>query len=297
VTDPFDALREPVVPVAPDPSFTARLRDQLTRAVLTPGEPMAIQTTGRAPAWPPALTPYLVVSDARAARDWYVEVFAATDRGEPHVNPDGTIGHMEIGFGDAVLMFAEPSDLYPDVPVSPPDEPTTFSHSLRLEVPNVDETVVLARRRGAVVQREPSDRPYGRTATIVDPFGHRWLITTPPRHATRYQQGDIANITMVARDADRAKDFYEAVLQVPFVPGRLGSWNSPDIKPRFGVWSPPDTPTEVQLCYRVDDIEAAVARVRAAGGTAQAIEHEPYGLKVDCVDDQGANFQLWQPEE
>jgi uncharacterized glyoxalase superfamily protein PhnB len=300
VTDPFDALREPVVPVTPDPSFAARLRERLTRAVLNqpdPGEPMAVQVTGRAPAWPPALTPYLVVSDARAALEWYVAVLGATARGEPHVNADGTVGHMEVGLGDAVLMFAEASDLYPDVPVQAPDAPTTFSHSLRLEVPDVDETVVLARRRGAVIQREPADQPYGRTATIVDPFGHRWLITTPPRHATRYRQGDIANITMVAADADRAKDFYEAVLQVPFRPGRLGSWNSPDIQPRFGIWSPAGESPEVQLCYRVDSIEAAVDRVRAAGGTAEEIEHEPYGLKVDCVDDQGVNFQLWQPEE
>ena len=31
----------------------------------------------REPAWPPTLTPYIVVSDARRAMDWYVEVFGA----------------------------------------------------------------------------------------------------------------------------------------------------------------------------------------------------------------------------
>ena len=44
----------------------------------------------REPAWPPTLTPYIVVSDARRARDWYVEVFGAQRRGELHVNADGT---------------------------------------------------------------------------------------------------------------------------------------------------------------------------------------------------------------
>jgi predicted enzyme related to lactoylglutathione lyase len=193
-------------------------------------------------------------------------------------------------------MFAESSDLYPDVPVRAPDAPTTFSHSLRLEVPNVDETFVLARNRGAVVQRPPADQPYGRGATIVDPFGHRWLITTPPRHATRYRQGDIANITMVARDAERAKEFYEAVLQLPFSPGSVpGSWNSTDIQPRFGIWSPENEAPEVQLCHRVDDIGAAVERVRAAGGTAEEITRRPYGLMAECADDQNTRFQLWQP--
>lgn len=297
MTDPFDALREPDIPVTPDPAFVARLRERLTRAVLnTPGETMTAQTTGRAPAWPPTLTPYIVVSDARAARDWYIEVFAATDRGEPHVNDDGTIGHMELGLGDAVLMFSETSDLYPDIPVQAPDSPTTFSHSLHLEVPNVDDTIALARRRGATVQREPADQPYGRGATIVDPFGHRWLILTPPSRATRSRQGDIVNITMVSPNADRAKNFYETVLQLPFTPGRVPTaWNSPDIQPRLGMWSPEDVGPQVQLCYHVDDIAAAVDRVRAAGGEPGAITHEPYGLMSECTDDQGVTFQLWQP--
>lgn len=301
MTDPFEALRDPAAPVEPDPTFAARLRERLTRAVLNhpEGEPMAVQTTGRAPAWPPTLTPYIVVSDARAARDWYMEVFAATERGEPHVDSDGTIGHMELGLGDAVLMFSETSDLYPEVPVSAPDSPTTFSHSLHLDVPNVDETVVLARRRGAVVEREPTDQPYGRGAVIVDPFGHRWLLLTPPPHATRYRQGDIANVTMVTPDSTRAKTFYEAVLGLPFTQGRLpGAWNSPDIQPRFGIWSPDNnTPPEVQLCYRVDDISTAIDRVRAAGGTAADTTREPYGLMAECTDDQGVNFQLWQPAD
>lgn len=176
MTDPFEALREPVHPVAPDPSFARQLRARLTRAVLNQGDTMAIQT----PAWPPTLTPYIVVSDARAALEWYVEVLGGQPRGEPHVNADGTIGHMEVGLGNAVLMFAETSDLYPDVPVRAPDSPTTFSHTLHLQVADVDETVVLARRRGATVEREPTDEPYGRGAVIVDPFGHRWIVLTPP---------------------------------------------------------------------------------------------------------------------
>jgi len=299
MTDPFEALREPDVPVAPDPRFAARLRERLTRAVLhhDQGGTMAVQMTGnRAAAWPPALTPYLVVSDARAALDWYTEVFGARLRGEPHVNADGTIGHMEVDLGDAVLMFAETSDLYPDVPVRAPDSPTTFSHSLHLDVSNVDETVALARRRGGVVEREPADQPYGRSATLVDPFGHRWLLIKPPASATRLRQGDIVRVTMVATDAVRAKEFYEAVLEVPITPGRTpGAWGTDETRPQVGMWSPEHATPEVQLCFRVDDIEAAIERVRAAGGTHDTVASQPYGLIVECTDDQGAHFQLWQP--
>ena len=212
MTDPFEALREPVTPTEPDPGIAGRLRLRLTREVFAPpGGAMSQQTAAarveREPAWPPALTPYLVVSDARRAVDWYVEVFGAQRRGEPIMNADGTIGHAEVGIGDAVLMFAEASDLWPDVPVRAPGSPTTFSHTLHLQVDDVDASTERARRGGASVEREPTDQPYGRGSVIVDPFGHRWMLFRPPARATRLRQGDIANITLVARDAYRAKEF------------------------------------------------------------------------------------------
>jgi len=85
MTDPFEALREPVTPVDPDPGFYVALRLRLTREVFAPpGGTMSQQTVTtrveREPAWPPALTPYIVVSDARRAMDWYAEVFGAQRR-------------------------------------------------------------------------------------------------------------------------------------------------------------------------------------------------------------------------
>ena len=300
MTDPFEALREPVTPVDPDPDFAGRLRMRLTREVFAPpGGTMSQQSIAtraeREPASPPTLTPYIVVSDARRAMDWYVEVFGAQRRGELHVNADGTIGHAEVNIGDAVLMFAEASDLWPDVPVRAPDSPATFSHTLHLEVDDVDGTTDRARRSGASVEREPADQPYGRGSVVVDPFGHRWMLLRPPARATRLRQGDVANVTMAARDPHRAKEFYEAVLQVPFSSGHPGAWRTDEITPPLGIRSSQGAEPEVQLSYRVDDIAAAVERVRAAGGRADEPERQPYGLLTECVDDQGATFRLWQP--
>jgi uncharacterized glyoxalase superfamily protein PhnB len=302
MTDPFEALREPVTPVDPDPYFARRLRMRLTREVFaSPGGTMSQQTAAtrveREPAWPPALTPYIVVSDARRAMDWYIEVFGAQRRGDLHVNADGTIGHAEVGIGDAVLMFAEASDLWPDVPVRAPDSPATFSHTLHLEVADVDATTERARRSGASVEREPADQPYGRGSVIVDPFGHRWMLLRPPARATRLRQGDVANVTMVARDAHRAKVFYEAVLQVPFSSGHPGAWRTEETRPPLSIWPPERAEPGVQLSYRVDDIAAAIERVLAAGGRADQPERKPYGLLAECVDDQGATFNLWQPAD
>ncbi len=300
MTDPFDALLEPVSPVDPDPEFAARLRTRLTRHVFaSPGGAMSQQTVtsrvGREPDVPPALTPYIVVSDARRAMDWYVEVLGAQRRGDLHVNADGTIGHAEVGIGDAVLMFAEASGLWPDVPVRAPDSPATFSHTLHLAVDDVDASTERARRNGASVEREPADQPYGRGSVIVDPFGHRWMLIRPPARATRPRQGDVANVTMVARDAHRAMEFYESVLQVPFSSAHPGAWRTDQTWPPLAIWSRQGAEPEVQLSYRVDDIAAAVERVRTAGGHADEPERKPYGLIAECVDDQGAAFRLWQP--
>jgi uncharacterized glyoxalase superfamily protein PhnB len=302
MTDPFEALREPVTPVDPDPDFAGRLRMRLTREIFAaPGGTVSQQTTAtgveRDPAWPPALTPYIVVSDARRAMDWYVEVFGAQRRGELYVNADGTIGHAEVDIGDGVLMFAEPSDLWPDVPVRAPDSPATFSHSLHLEVDDVDASTERARRSGASVEREPADQPYGRASVIVDPFGHRWILLRRPAHVTRLRQGDVANVTLVTRDARRAKQFYQAVLQVPFSSGHPGAWRTEETRPPLSILSSQRAQPEVQPSYRVDDIAAAVERVRAAGGHAGEPARRPYGLLAECVDDQGATFRLWQPAD
>jgi uncharacterized glyoxalase superfamily protein PhnB len=302
VTDPFGVLREPVAPVDPDPVFAARLRDRLARAVLgqpaQSGAEMTTQLDKRfapsEPAWGPALVPYIVVSDARRALAWYVDVFGAEPRGEMHVNDDNTVGHAEVGIGDAVLMFAEASDLWPNVPVHAPAGPL-HSHTLHLQVDDVDATTERARQAGAAVEREPADQPYGRGSVVVDPFGHRWMLLKPPGRATRYRQGDVANVSIVARDADRAKEFYETVLQKPFSPGRAGSWNTVETTPRLGIWSPEAVEPGVELTFRVDDVAAAVERVRSAGGRAAEPERHPYGLAAECADDQGTSFRLWQP--
>jgi uncharacterized glyoxalase superfamily protein PhnB len=312
VTDPFEALREPVTPADPDPGFAGRLRTRLTREVLasaggTMSPPTVAIRAVREPAWPPTLTPYIVVSDARRAMDWYEQVLGARRRGELYVNADGTIGHAEVGIGNAVLMLAEASDLWPDVPVRAPESPATFSHTLHLEVDDVDAMTERARRSGASVEREPTDQPYGRGSVIVDPFGHRWMLLREPARAGMarpadpgrppgsLRQGDVANVTMVARDAHRAKEFYEAVLRVPFSSGHPGAWRTDETRPPLGILSSRGAEPEVQLSYRVDDLAAAVERVRAAGGHADEPERKPYGLLAECVDDQGTTFRLWQP--
>ena len=122
-----------------------------------------------------ALTPYLCVSDSRAAIEWYREVFQATLKGTPYVMDDGRIGHVELQIGDALVMMADP---FPEVDVEPPQPSNGSAVSLHLQVADCDAVTAAAVRMGARLDRGPESGSHGRSATFHDPFGHRWMINS-----------------------------------------------------------------------------------------------------------------------
>jgi uncharacterized glyoxalase superfamily protein PhnB len=289
MTDPFDALHTPIRPVDPDPEFAARLRSRLEDAILE-RERGAMTTATETK--PHTLTPYLAVADARAAIDFYVEVFGAARRGEPIIMADGKIGHAELAFGDSVLMLAEE---FPEIghvaPVAAGAHP-----SYRLEVPDVDGAVDRALRRGAELLRPIADSGYGRSGTILDPFGHRWMVTEQtPAPSPSPSHGEMGYHTFQVPDAEAAKAFYGAVLGWQFTPGRVeNGWQIEGSGGLAGLWGGQGQPGW-KLMYLVTDLEAALTRVLEQGGTAGTPERQPYGLSAECTDNQGIEFWLNQP--
>ena len=71
MTDPFEALREPVRPTEPDPGFAGRLRQRLAREVFAfPGGTMPQQTVEPQDQTPAAnATPAAAVSSTPAPAD------------------------------------------------------------------------------------------------------------------------------------------------------------------------------------------------------------------------------------
>jgi uncharacterized glyoxalase superfamily protein PhnB len=289
--DPLEGLREPVVPIHPDPEFAADLRARIVRALRGPtgGAAMPTTTTTRTAGVYPSLTPYIAVVDAGRALDWYVAVFAAERRGDFIVDPDGKIGHAELAIGDAVLMLGEDRRRDPYVAGS-------WRYSIFVRVPDADATVGRAVAEGARLERPVNDEPYGRTGVVVDPFGHRWIVSTamaaasapsvPPVPEPRH--GELGFVTVRVPDVERAKRFYGAVLGWAFPPGEVRR------PPLVGIWGEVDRPS-VDLLYRVDDLDAALGRVRAEGGRAEEPTQQHWGRVAACVDDQGAAFSLWEP--
>ena len=105
--------------------------------------------------------------------------------------------------------------------------------------------------------------------------------------------GDAVYLTLRVPDGARARDFYEAVLGLCAVPGRVADgWQVEGPVPMVGLWGGGE-PGTIPM-YAVDDIEVAVAAVRTAGGEAGDVEQQPFGLTVHCRDDQGLAFSLGQ---
>ena len=283
--DPLDVLAVPVdrpLPgTGPDPAFAAGLRARLERVLLSdPRPPGGGPVTG-------ALTPYLVVHDARAALAFYAEAFGAVPRGEPYVQDDGRIGHAEVEVAGALVMLA---DEFPELGLLGPLARGGVSATLHLEVPEVDATVDRAVAAGAALERPAADAAYGRTAVVRDPAGHRWMLQSP----TPPTVSDVAYVTVVVPDAEVARAFYGAVLGWEFIAGSVeDGWSAEGTSPSVGLWGGQPA-AQVQLCYRVDDLDRALAAVRAGGGEAQEPEAKPYGRLAECTDPAGLRFQLWE---
>jgi uncharacterized glyoxalase superfamily protein PhnB len=238
-----------------------------------------------------SLIPYLVVRDARSAIAWYGEAFGARQVGEPHVMDDDRIGHAELEVSGATLYLADP---YPELGLTGPDD-GRVAVTLHLTAPDVDAAVARAEAAGASVERAPEDASYGRTGVVVDPYGHRWMLQTPPSaNGSGPRPGDVAYLTLQVADGARARDFYEAVLGWSAVPGRVpDGWQVEGTTPMIGIGGGSDDPGAVPM-YAVDDIEVAVAAVRTAGGRAGEIERQSFGQSALCRDDQGLPFWLGQ---
>jgi uncharacterized glyoxalase superfamily protein PhnB len=340
MSDPLEALRLPVVPVEPRPELRTGLRARLAeRLGLDPtpdrgGSAMTTTTTGPASSAPlpgrPTFSPYLAVSDARAAIRFYREAFGAELDGPLVVAADGRVGHAELRIGDATVMLADPWEM-PGV-----DNPTALGATtvqLHLYVDDVDETYRRAVAAGGVGQRPPADQPYGdRSGTVSDPFGHVWMLNTAGPVLSEADQADgfaaagfhladladlegIDDVDLGVRSAapappppattdDVARLFY-FTLRTPdgersraFFAELFGWEFAPgghitNTAPHGGVAAGEEP--GVDLFFAVPDIRAAVARVRALGGEVDEPVHHDSGWSAACRDPRGLSFHLSEP--
>ena len=264
------------------------------------------------------ITPYLTVTGGPAAIDWYVAVLGAVEQTR-YTGDDGRIGHAELTIGGARFML---SDEYPEFGAGVVS-PTTLGgtpFSMHVEVPDVDAVYARVVADGrALVGREPHDEAYGaRSFDMIDPFGHRWMIQTPIATPTieEIQAGmegftitaaptapaapapvEIGYVTFGSPDTARRRRVLRRPVRLGHRARERAATSTPTSPTRSCRWaSRPGLPTRRRCIYfRVDDIARYAARVRELGGEVVSETTYDSGPNAVCKDDQGREFQLWQP--
>jgi PhnB protein len=119
------------------------------------------------------VTPYLIVTNAVDAIEFYKRAFGATER-MCLIAPDGKVAHGEIKIGDSIIMLADETTEF--------HSPRSFGGSavsIFLYVEDVDLWFRRATEAGAKTVRPVQDQFYGeRLGMLQDPFGHVWTIST-----------------------------------------------------------------------------------------------------------------------
>jgi PhnB protein len=142
---------------------------------------MAVQPI---PAGYHTVTPYLIVSGAAKALDYYKQAFGATELMRMD-GPNGSVMHAEIKIGDSIIMLA---DEFPDMGARSPQSIGGSPVGICLYVPDVDAVFQRAIAAGGKEERPVKDQFYGdRSGTLRDPFGHQWTVATHTQDLTPEQ--------------------------------------------------------------------------------------------------------------
>jgi PhnB protein len=134
-------------------------------------------TPSSRPKWLPEganpLTPILVLKDMEAALDFYRQAFGFKLRNVMR-GPENAILHAEMTHLDSQIMMGPES---PERGAFAPSGPSPVT--LYLLVADVDAIADQARLHGGNIVQPPTDMFWGdRTAVIIDPEGHKWMIAT-----------------------------------------------------------------------------------------------------------------------
>lgn len=122
-----------------------------------------------------AATPYLSVTGAARAIEFYKQAFGAVETMRIE-GPGGKIMHAEVTVGAAPIML---TDECPEMGFRSPQTLGGSPVNLYVYVEDVDVLAERATAAGATVQRPVEDMFYGdRTVQLKDPFGHLWSFAT-----------------------------------------------------------------------------------------------------------------------
>jgi predicted enzyme related to lactoylglutathione lyase len=285
--DPLNVLRAEDLPVQPDPAFAAQLRGRLESALTLPHRTEGVEMSK---------------TDA--------EIAALNETSADELIQHGDIGYVSIWVPDP----AQAADFYrhvlgwsyapaahqvtnTELPIgifATSTAPALFCCYAVTDVRAARQTIAEAGGVPGEVRRTD----YGAILDATDPQGVAFAVYEPPERQKRLAlngsgPGELAYVTYRTADSAAFRDFYARLLGWTFTAGRIDDgWQVQNTRPMAGVGGGNARPATVPM-WTVADIDAAVARVREAGGTVLAEPvRQPYGMEAECADDQGSPFFL-----
>jgi len=121
----------------------------------------------------PSVQPYLHLRGSERMIPFLENAFGAVVTGGVPTSPEGHVLHATIRIGDNTLEIDEAHAEFQPMPCH-----------LHLHVNDADAMFARAIRAGATSIDAPSDKPYGRSGGVKDPFGNSWYITSPLQQKT-----------------------------------------------------------------------------------------------------------------
>jgi predicted enzyme related to lactoylglutathione lyase len=242
--------------------------------------------------------PELATNDAKSALAFYGALLGWTFRmSETGMGPY----HIaQLGGRDAAALY-EISGPMADQGVPP--HWTSY-----VTVADADEAARLATANGGTVVKEPFDvMEMGRMAVILDPQGAAfcvWQGKASPGAGVLAEPGALAWTQLNARDPQKAKAFYPAVLGWTFRDDAMGpnltytTWLKAGGAAGGMMPMPPLVPKEIPSAwlgyFAASDVDATAAKAASLGATIMvpAMDIRP-GLRFSVLaDPQGAMFAL-----
>jgi PhnB protein len=154
-----------------------------------------------------SVTTNLVVSDIKAAANFYKKAFGFEIRGIMK-GPDGKGMHGELTLRGTALML---SPEFPQYGSKNPKNCGGSPASLYLLVENVDKVVAKALKLGGEAKGPVMDMFWGdRCGTVVDPDGYSWMIAThtaepTPQEMTKAMKAQMKQMSAQMQEMHKAE--------------------------------------------------------------------------------------------
>lgn len=202
--------------------------------------------------------PYLVVSDATAAIEFYKKAFGAVETLRLN-GPGARIGHAEIKIGNSTIMLSDEFAEYGAV------SPKTLGGSpakIHIYVKDVDTLARQAVAAGARIVRPVQDQFYGdRSGQLADPFGYVWILATQKEKVSGAEMQQRFDAMMKQQSEAAATQVSEAPRVSPVPKG-------------FHTVTPylmaSDAPQLIDFVKRIFDAEEIMRSVGGSGGGIHA---------------------------